>query len=86
MLLQCVSTKIAQVWEEKSKIGFQNGSYCGHFGFPVSMILAFFHLHINLLLHCKFQLNLPCDLQEDVQKSFNMVDVAAILDFQMTQF
>ena len=31
------------------------------------MILPILHLHFNLLLHCKFQLNSPCSLQEDVQ-------------------
>ena len=62
------------VWEEKSKNDFQDGSYGGHFGFPISMILAFFRLHVNLLLHvhCKFQLNLPCGLREDVQNRFSI--------------
>ena len=36
------------------KIGFQDGSYGSHSGFQIGMILAIFHLHINLLLHCKF--------------------------------
>ena len=60
------------VWVEKSKIGFNSG----HFEFPIGMILAIFHLHINLLLHCKFQLNLPCGLREDVCcyiVSFNLI-------------
>ena len=35
------------------------------------MILAIFHLHVNLLLHCKFQLNSPCGLREDVQNRFS---------------
>ena len=33
---------------------FKEGGYGGHFGFPVGMILAIFHLHVNLLLHCKY--------------------------------
>ena len=57
------------VWEQ-SKICFQDGGYGGHSGFPIGMILAIFHLHINLLLHCKFQLNLRCGLREDVQTDF----------------
>ena len=52
------------------KIGFQAGGYGGHFGFPIGMILAIFHLHVNLLLHCKFQLNSPCGLR-DVQNRFS---------------
>ena len=60
------------VWVEKSKTGFQDGGYGGHFGFPMHMILAIFHLHVNLLLLCKFQLNLPCDLQADVQSRFSI--------------
>ena len=52
------------VWVEESKIDFQDGGYGGHFGFLIGMILAIFHLHVNLLLHCKFQLNLPCVLQD----------------------
>ena len=61
------------VWVENSKIDFQDGSYCSHFGFPIGMILAIFHLHIlsNLLLRCKFQLNSPCGLREAVQNRFS---------------
>ena len=44
------------------KTGFQDGGYGCHFGFPISMILAYLHLHVNLLLHHKFQLNSPCGL------------------------
>ena len=57
------------VWDEKPKIGFQDGGYGSDFGFPIGMILAIFHLHVNLLLHCKFQLNSPCGLR-DVQTDF----------------
>ena len=64
LLLQCnFQFKSLTVWE-KSKIGFQDG---GHFGFLISTIFASFHLHVNLLLHHKFQLNSPCGLREDVQ-------------------
>ena len=66
----CFNSKRPTVWEEKSKIGFQDGGYGNHFGFPICMILAVFHLHVNLLLHCKFQLNSPCDLR-DVQNRFS---------------
>ena len=41
-----------------------------HFGFPVHINLTIFHLHVNLLLHHKFPLNLLCSLQEDVQTDF----------------
>ena len=52
-------------------MGFQNGGYGGHFGFPIGMILAIFNLHVNLLLRCKFQLYSPCDLQA-VQNKFSI--------------
>ena len=64
LLLQCVSTQIAQQFGWRS----QNG---GHTGFPIVKILAIFHLHINLLLHCKFQLNSPCGLR-DVHNRFSI--------------
>ena len=47
------------VWEEKSKFGFQDGGYGSHFGFQLGMKIAIFHLHVNLLLHSKYQLNCP---------------------------
>ena len=60
----CFNSNHPTVWVEKSKIGFQDGGYGVHFGFPIGMILAIFHLHMKLLLHCKFQLNLHCDLRD----------------------
>ena len=54
LLLQCVSAQIAQQFGLRSKIGFQDGGYGGHFGFPISKILAIFHLHIKLLLIVSF--------------------------------
>ena len=48
----------------KLKTGFQDGSYGGHFRFPICMILAIFHIHVNLLLHCKFHFNSPCGLSK----------------------
>ena len=75
LLLQCVSTQIAQwFWWRSQKLVFKmvvQDGYGGHFGFLISKILAIFHLHINLLLHCKFQLNWPCGLQ-DVQNRFSI--------------
>ena len=62
----CFNSNRPTVWVEKSKTGFRDGGYGGYFGFPINMILAIFHLHVKLLLHCKFQLNLPCGLREDV--------------------
>ena len=41
------------------------------FLFPIGMILGIFHLHINLLLHCKFQLHSACGLR-DVQNRFSI--------------
>ena len=58
------------VWEEKPKIGFQDGGYVGHFGFPISRYFAILHLHVSLLLRRKFQLNSPRGLREDVQNRF----------------
>ena len=58
----CFNSNRPTVWVEKSKISFQDDSCGVHFGFPICMILAFFHLHIILLLHWKFQLNFPCGL------------------------
>ena len=75
LLLQCVSTQIAQwFWWRSQKLVFKmvvQDGYGGHFGFLISKILAIYHLHINLLLHCKFQLNWPCGLQ-DVQNRFSI--------------
>ena len=72
LLLQCVSTLIAQWFGWKSKTGFQDGGYSCHFGFPIGMILAIFHLHVNLFLHCKFQLNSPWSSREDVQNRLSI--------------
>ena len=52
----CFNSNSLMVWVEKSKIGFQDGSYGSHFGFPIGIILAIFHLHINLLLIVSFNL------------------------------
>ena len=60
---------------------FQDGGYGGHFGFPIGMILAIFHLHVNLLLHCKFKLNSPCGLREDVQNKFSIWQLWCHLGF-----
>ena len=38
----CFNSNRPTIWVEKSKIGFQDGGYGGHFGFPIDMILAFF--------------------------------------------
>ena len=37
----CFNSNCPTVWVEKSKIGFQDGSYGCHFGFPISMISYF---------------------------------------------
>ena len=66
----CFNSNRPRVLVEKSKTDFEDGSYGGHFGFPISMILAIFHLYVNLLLHCKFQLDWPCGLR-DVQNRFS---------------
>ena len=59
LLLQCVSIQMTQWFGvEKSKIGFQDGGYGGHFGFPIGTILAIFHLHVNLLQHEIFKVKL----------------------------
>ena len=71
LLLQCFNSNLPTVWEETSKIGFQGGGYGGHFGFPIGMILAIFHLHVNLLLHCKFQLNSTCGCEKMSKKRFS---------------
>ena len=49
------------------------------FLFPIGRILAIFHLHVNLLLHHKFQLIhlMVCDVSKTY---FKMAAVAAILD------
>ena len=66
----CFNSNRPTALVEKSKTGFQGGGYGGHFGFLIGMILAIFHLHVNLLLLCKFQLNSPCGLR-DVQNRFS---------------
>ena len=47
-ILRCIDTnnKRPMGLGGESKIDFQDGSYGIHFGFPISMILAIFHLHI----------------------------------------
>ena len=37
---------------EEECFGFQDGGYASHFGFPNGMILAIFHLNVNLMQHC----------------------------------
>ena len=59
------------IQKQTSGIDFQDGGCGDHFGFPIGMILAILHLHINLLLHRKFQLNLHCGLREDIQNRFS---------------
>ena len=55
----CFNSNRPTVWEETSKIGFQDGGNGGHFGFPIGIILALFHLHVNLLLIVNFNLIRP---------------------------
>ena len=63
----CFKSNRPTIWEEKSKLGFQEGGLGSHFGFPIGMTLAIFHLQVNLVLHCKFP---PCGLR-DVQNRFS---------------
>ena len=37
---------------EKSKIGFQDGGYGSHFGFPIGMILAIFFIYMYMSACC----------------------------------
>ena len=67
----CFNSKHPMVWVEKSKIGFQDSDYGDHFLFPIGIILAIFHLHVNPLLICTFHLNSPCGLLEDVKNWFS---------------
>ena len=38
---------------------FQDGSYGGHLGIPIRMILAIFDLQVILMLPIEFQVNWP---------------------------
>ena len=58
--------------EDKSKIGFQDGSYGGHLGFLISKILYTFDLKAILLLQCKFQIKLPNGSGADVKICFQV--------------
>ena len=73
----CFNSNSPMVWE-KSNIGFQDGSYGSHFGFPIGMILAIFHLHCYIvsfnLFTLRFERRCPKQL-------FKMAAVVAILDF-----
>ena len=42
------------VQEKKLYLDFQDGSYCGHLGFPVRMSLATFDPHVTSILQMKF--------------------------------
>ena len=66
----CFNSNRPTNWEEKSKIGFQDGGDGSHFEFPIGLNLAIFHLHATLLPDCKFKLNSPCGLR-DVQTKFS---------------
>ena len=48
LLLQCVSTQIAQGFGWRSqKLGFQDGHYGRHFGYPISMIFSYFFIYTS---------------------------------------
>ena len=70
LLLQCVSSQIAK------RFGWRSQKLVFKMAQAMAAILDFqsniFHVHVNLLLHCKFQLNLPCGLREAVQNRFSI--------------
>ena len=43
----CFNSNRPTFWGEKSKTGFQDGGYGGHFGISIGTILATFHLHAS---------------------------------------
>ena len=55
------------VQEKKQKIDFQDGSHGGHLGFPISMILATFDLHVTQMLPSKFGVNWPFGSGEEAK-------------------
>ena len=49
---------------EEAKKNFQDGHHGGHLGFPISMILATFDLHVALMRPTKFGVNRPFGSEE----------------------
>ena len=55
-----VSSQLAFGFRKRSeKKDFQDGHHGSHLGFPISMILATFDLHITLMRPTKFGVNRP---------------------------
>ena len=59
------------VWDDKLKIGFQDGGCGSHLGFLIGKILYTFDLQVILLLQCKFQLKLPSGSRADFKNLFS---------------
>ena len=55
------------VREDKSKIGFQDGSCGGHLRFLISKILYSFDLQVILLLQCNFHFKSPSGSGADIK-------------------
>ena len=58
------------VREKKRKLEFQDGRHDGHFGFPIRMILAIFHLQVIPIYPSKFQVNWPFASEEEAKNRF----------------
>ena len=56
---------------EEAKKDFQDGHHGGHLGFPISMILATFDLHVTLMRPTKFGVNRPFGSGEEEKNRFS---------------
>ena len=67
-----VSSQLAFGFRRRSeKNDFQDGHHGGHLGFPISMILATFDLHVTLMRPTKFGVNRPFGSGEEEKNRFS---------------
>ena len=72
--------------EFSKKIDFRDGGHGSYFGFPISMILAFFDLQVTLMLPIKFQVSWTWFRRRSKKWIFKMAATAAIIDYPSEQF
>ena len=57
--------------KKKKKKIFKNGGHGRHLGFQIGTILSIFDVKVTLMLHTKFQVNLPFGLGEEEKNRFS---------------
>ena len=75
------------VKEKKRKIYFQDGHHGGHFGFPISIILATFDLQVTLMRPTKFGVNWAWVQERKWNKEFQdgpIRTISPIFDLHVT--